>query len=212
MKNALVAVLLAFTPITALGAPNDFDHYDFEDIVLHQVDCFDFFDFVNFVNFFHSSPHRLQLCVGLPTSSSPSPRTIATLEPLIIYLRYLSVNNGQSGGAGSTYIQQYIPTLCAGVHYTLTYTSQISIFGGDRGRACSVYYSLESVGQLVHIGPPNGDYPPFSPETRTYTFETGYNGPDGDLLTITLSCNAPAGGYRVDSVSLVGDGEPGNGE
>ncbi|KAI4253135.1 MAG: hypothetical protein LQ352_003871 [Teloschistes flavicans] len=115
----------------------------------------------------------------------------------------LSVNNGQTGGYGGTYIAQSIPGLCYGVLFNLTYTSQLNIYGGQPYRACSVYYSLDSIGQLVHIGPPSGDIPPFQMETRSYQFEYYGNGRP-DTLTISLSCNAPGGSYVIDDVHLIG--------
>ncbi|KAI4144732.1 MAG: hypothetical protein L6R39_004061 [Caloplaca ligustica] len=127
---------------------------------------------------------------------------------------YLSVTNGQFLAYGSTYIEQYIPTLCYDVEYNLTYSSQITITGGQPGMACSVSYSLASIGELVHIGPPNGDQQPWSYQTRSYTFtygkSTGGNG-GGDKLTVWLSCNAPGGSYVIDDVSLVGLQDPGYG-
>ncbi|KAL8833506.1 MAG: hypothetical protein Q9170_004223 [Blastenia crenularia] len=122
----------------------------------------------------------------------------------------LTVNNAVDPGFGSTStaIYQTLPHLCYGTQYTLTYSSQITIRGGDQSHACSVTYSLSDIGQLVFIGPPNGDPPPFDYQTRSYTF-TYFGSGDangGDTLSIQLSCNAPGGTYRVDDVSLIGTG------
>ncbi|KAL8949184.1 MAG: hypothetical protein Q9222_004679 [Ikaeria aurantiellina] len=117
---------------------------------------------------------------------------------------YLSVTNGQSGASGYTSVQQPINYLCSGVEYTLTYSSQLTISGGQPGRGCSVYYQLADQ-QLVYIGPPSGDIPPFNYETRSYTFTYYSSGTQPrQSLTILLRCNSPAGSYRVDNVSLVG--------
>ena len=65
-------------------------------------------------------------------------------------------------------------------------------------------YSLDSIGQLVYIGPPNGDLPPFQTETRSYVF-TYYGNGEPDALTIQFSCSAQGGSYIVDEVHLVGN-------
>ncbi|KAL8702617.1 MAG: hypothetical protein Q9201_004223 [Fulgogasparrea decipioides] len=115
----------------------------------------------------------------------------------------LNVTNGQSetGGYPATYIKQSIPGLCYG-EYNLTYSSQMTISGGQYRRACNAYYSLDSIGQLFYVGGPSGDIPPFQYETRSYTFRYNGNGRP-DALTISFSCNAPGGSYIVDNVSLV---------
>ncbi|KAI4205594.1 MAG: hypothetical protein LQ350_000373 [Teloschistes chrysophthalmus] len=105
---------------------------------------------------------------------------------------------------GTTSIKQAIPGLCRGTYYVLTYTSQIFINGGQPGALCRVSYTLDSVGNLVYIGP-NGSSPPFSKETRTYGFYYNGNGTP-DVLTIQLTCNSPSGSYIVDDVHLVGSG------
>ncbi|KAL8721022.1 MAG: hypothetical protein Q9181_007798 [Wetmoreana brouardii] len=119
----------------------------------------------------------------------------------------LSVTNGQSetGGYAGTDIKQSIPGLCYGVQYNLTYSSQMTITGGQYRRGCNAYYSLDSIGQLFYIGGPSGDIPPFQYETRSYTF-TYYGNGRPDTLTISFSCSAPGGSYTVDDVSLVGAG------
>ncbi|CAF9911455.1 MAG: hypothetical protein HETSPECPRED_000337 [Heterodermia speciosa] len=116
---------------------------------------------------------------------------------------YLNIASGQSSGFSGTSIKQYLPGLCYGVTFNLTYTSQMTIIGGEPGRACSASYSLASVGQLVYIGPPSGDYPPFSTETRSHVF-TYYGNGGPDTLTISFSCSAPAGTYTIDAVHLYG--------
>lgn len=138
----------------------------------------------------------------IPSSLFPS-LVMRHIDPLI--RSFLSITNRVDPGFGttSTTISQSIPRLCPYTSYTLTYSSQIFISGGDRSHACSVTYSLADGGQIVFIGPPNGDPPPFDYETRQATF-TYYGSGGGNTLTIRLSCNAPSGGYRVDDVSLVG--------
>jgi hypothetical protein len=112
------------------------------------------------------------------------------------------VSNSVTGGVAGTYFSQAIPGLCYGVSYTLTYTSQISIGGGSPEAGCRVSYDLDDM-NLVTIGPPAGDPPPFSLETRSVTFN--YNGREpSNTLTIGLSCVAPSGSYTVTDVSLVG--------
>ncbi|KAL9583610.1 MAG: hypothetical protein Q9212_002606 [Teloschistes hypoglaucus] len=120
----------------------------------------------------------------------------------------LIVNNGQVGLFGNTSISQSIPGLCGGVLYNLTFTSQLSLSGnpgGMRGGSCSIYYSLDSIGRLVFIGPPNGDRPPFDKETRSYEFRYNGNGAP-DKLTISSICTAPGANYTINSVHLVGSG------
>lgn len=102
----------------------------------------------------------------------------------------------------SSSIKQNIPGLCSGTTYTLTYTTQIFINGGAPGLACNVNIDLKDQG-LVSIGPPNGDPPPFSLETRSLTFEYYGNEPT-NTLTVSLRCNAPSGGYLVSDISLIG--------
>ena len=101
-------------------------------------------------------------------------------------------------------MKQNIPNLCRYVAYNLTYTSQLSIYGGQPYRGCSAYIDLDDGGQLVFIGPPNGDYPPFSRETRSTVF-TYYGGnSEGNTLTVGFMCSAPGGSYFIDDISLVG--------
>ncbi|KAI4250520.1 MAG: hypothetical protein L6R40_000119 [Gallowayella cf. fulva] len=115
----------------------------------------------------------------------------------------LSVQNLPSGFYGITYIQQPIPALCYGVTYTLTYTSQLTLIGGGPNRDCSVDISISDQ-QLVYIGPPAGDSPPFSKETRSYTF-TYYGNRAIQDLTIQTRCTT-TGIYDIDNISLVGTG------
>ncbi|KAI4130149.1 MAG: hypothetical protein LQ338_001857 [Usnochroma carphineum] len=84
----------------------------------------------------------------------------------------LALINGQSRRYGSTYIDQYIPTLCYGVEYNLTYSFQVTISGGQPGMTRSVSYSLASIGELAHIGPPSGDQRPFSYQKSSYNRRT----------------------------------------
>ncbi|KAI4190218.1 MAG: hypothetical protein L6R41_000924 [Letrouitia leprolyta] len=119
---------------------------------------------------------------------------------------YLSVSNGPNSYGASTSLSQHIPTLCSSTQYNLTFTNQISIYGGQPYRDCGVSWSLASTGEIVHIGAPYGEPQPWSQDTRSYVFTySGYNGqnPKGDTLEVTLSCTAPGGGYFVDDVSLV---------
>ena len=102
----------------------------------------------------------------------------------------------------TTYIKQNIPSLCTGTTYKLTYTSVMTINGGQPGRACNVRISLADQ-QLVFIGPPNGDPPPFTSQTRETTF-TYLGTRQGNVFTVEFSCTAPAGFYRIDDISLVG--------
>lgn len=114
------------------------------------------------------------------------------------------MQNSPTGGYGSTYIRQTIPGLCRYVTYTLTYDSQITINGGQPGLECRVEINLNDQ-QLVYIGPPNGDRPPFSYQTRSYDFT--YSGNQiPQALTIRFTCTAPSGMYIIDNISLVGSG------
>ena len=56
----------------------------------------------------------------------------------------------------------------------------------------------------MFIGPPNGDPPPFSYQTRSTTFTYAGGDTGGNTLTVGFSCNAPGGSYRIDDISLVG--------
>ncbi|KAL9039881.1 MAG: hypothetical protein Q9214_004699 [Letrouitia sp. 1 TL-2023] len=112
------------------------------------------------------------------------------------------IQNGQTGLSGSTYIRQSLPALCPGRTYTLSYESQISINDGSPRQTCSVRIDLRDT-SLVYIGPPNGDPPPFTYQTRTKEFTyTGSGGPNE--LKVVFSCDAPQGSYTLDNVSLVG--------
>ncbi|KAL9583611.1 MAG: hypothetical protein Q9212_002607 [Teloschistes hypoglaucus] len=139
-----------------------------------------------------------------PATSSSGGTTSTSFGEGYASLSVQNVPTSDFRNYGTTTIQQSIPGLCRGVRYVLTYTSQLTINGGQPGALCRVYYTLNS-GTLVYIGPPNGGIPPFSKETRTYEF---YGGGDGnpDVLTIRLTCNSPGGSYFVDDVHLVGYG------
>ena len=124
------------------------------------------------------------------------------IDMLFLHFRSFYVYNNNTNTVGSTYIKQNTPSLCTGTTYKLTYSSQITINGGQPGRACSVRISLADQ-QLVFIGPPNGDLPPFSYQTRDTTF-TYLGTRTGNVFTVEFSCNAPQGSYIIDDISLVG--------
>ncbi|CAF9940008.1 MAG: hypothetical protein HETSPECPRED_002133 [Heterodermia speciosa] len=113
------------------------------------------------------------------------------------------IQNSATGATGTTTIKQSTPALCGGTTYKLTYSSQISITNGSPGRACSVRISLADQ-QLVYIGPPNGDPPPFTYQVRETTFVYTGTRAGGNVFTVEFSCNAPQGFYKIDDISLVG--------
>ena len=141
-----------------------------------------------------------------PVTASGMMSSYTLVFPTLTLYSDLSVSNGPNSYGASTSLSQHIPTLCSGVQYNLTFTNQISIYGGQPYRDCRVSWSLASTGEIVHIGAPSGEQLPFSEDTRSYVFT--YNGPygsnpKGDTLEVVLSCTAPGGSYSVDDVSLV---------
>ena len=89
--------------------------------------------------------------------------------------------------------------------YTLNYTSSLSISGGQPYHYCRVHIDLRDQ-QLVFIGGPNGDIPPWQTETRSYTFTYSGTG-EPEVLTVSFDCSTPGGSYVIDDISLVGAGE-----
>ncbi|KAL8836473.1 MAG: hypothetical protein Q9170_002906 [Blastenia crenularia] len=116
----------------------------------------------------------------------------------------LTVQNGPSGGYGSTYITQIIPALCKYVYYTLSFDAQTAVYGGQPGLECRLEINLSDE-QLVYNGP-NGDLLPFDYQRRSYTFPYTRNA-NPQSLTIRFTCTAPSGSFVIDNISLIGKGE-----
>ena len=98
----------------------------------------------------------------------------------------------------TTYIEQDIRPICPGLTYKLTYTSRLWVTDGSPRRTCEVRMFI---GQktVVHIGPPDGDYPPSMTETRETTFSGDSNG----RFRVEFRCYSVGGSYTIDDISIV---------
>ncbi|KAI4213317.1 MAG: hypothetical protein LQ351_004058 [Letrouitia transgressa] len=157
----------------------------------------------NLDHFFHAQPNE---STGLQTHNNGQSTYAGTGSAGGNTYAYLSVDNGSPGGPGRPYFKQTIPGLC-GNTYTLNYTSSLFIRDGQPYHFCRAFIDLDDQ-QLVFIGGPNGDIPPWQTETRSYTFTyTGGTAPP-NTLTVSFDCaTASYGSYTIDDISLVGAGE-----
>lgn len=125
------------------------------------------------------------------------------IHACLFWSSFFYIYNNSTRTGQSTSITQNTKPLCAYTTYKLSYTSKLTITGGEyMGVTCTVRISLGGL-QLVFIGPPNGDPPPFDRQTRETTFTTT-GSPPGNLFKVELSCGAPAGEYVIDDISIVG--------
>ena len=112
---------------------------------------------------------------------------------------YILENDVDTNYMGTTtYIEQKIRPLCESTTYKLTYTSRIFVTDGSPRRTCDVYMFI---GQrtVVHIGPPDGDFPPDGTETR----ETIFSGDSETRFRVELRCYSVGGSYTIDDISIV---------
>ncbi|KAL8909963.1 MAG: hypothetical protein Q9171_004729 [Xanthocarpia ochracea] len=144
---------------------------------------------------------------ALPVNAGSGQESSASLEtgPDGNSYTSLKVQNPPSGGYGSTYITQPIPSLCKYVYYTLSFDAQTEVYGGQPGLECALEISLNG-GHVILYNGPSGEILPFGYQRRSYTFVYSRN-TGLQALKVRFECTAPSGSFIIDNISLVGKGE-----